>query len=359
MKTLSEVFSGRKEHDLCWMKIYAQEELLNDALSDPEENVHQLFLLGSGIRMRFGPAEEFFGKAVEEKYHREVLKGEELKKTRPIGAAAQRAWGKELEDNELQVASYERWVAEIKENLRMELAADYSDELPMTFDQYAGTGRLVGPDEKPLTKKKVIEMARVGKDERVWPYLYVGLGERINLFEASEELTMIPRIIEIAEEDIRRPIEELVEDDAYIADLAELLMNNNPDGLRDWIDGYRVVREIEKKPRPKKEKEKGPRVDLKDKTGMLPIYQNGHDLFVGIDRILDGEETVQITRDEDMKKAFNVMIRPYIQKGIPTMNPNGGPIEMVQVNVIEEAKVEELKIAVAEFREEYGLKRRR
>ena len=113
-----------------------------------------------------------------------------------------------------------------------------ADELPMTFDQYAGTGRLVGPDEKPLTKKKVVELARVGKDERAWPYLYVGLGEQMELFEASEELTMVPRILAIAVEAYERPIEELVEDDTYIADLAELLMNNNPDGLRDWIDGY-------------------------------------------------------------------------------------------------------------------------
>ena len=64
---------------------------------------------------------------------------------------------------------------------------------------------------------------------------------------------------------------------------------------------------------------------------------------MGIERILDGEESVQIERDVDMKKAFNLMIKPYIQKAIPTVNPNGGPIEMVQVNVVEEAKVDELK----------------
>jgi hypothetical protein len=181
----------------------------------------------------------------------------------------------------------------------------------------------------------------------------------MNLFDATEELTMIPRILEIAEEDIGRPIEELVEDDAYIGDLAKLLVANKKEGLRDYIEGYRPVRKIEKKPRPARGKEKEQRIDLKDKTGLLPIYQNGHDLFVGIDRILDGEESVQIERDVDMKKAFAMMIRPYITKGIPTMRPNGGPIEFAQVNVVEEAKVDELRIVVAEFCEEYGLARRR
>jgi hypothetical protein len=342
------------------MKIHGQEELFEDAMSDTEENVHQLFLLGSGIRMRFWPAEKFFGKVVEERYHRKVLKGEELKKTRPIGADdAQRvrAWAKELEDNELQVASCEKRIAEIRENIRMELAADYSDQLPMTFDTYAGAGRLVGPDGKPLTKKKVVELARAGKDERAWPYLYVKLGERMELFEATEELTMIPRILEIAAEDMERPLEELVEDEGYIADLAHLLINNSRDGLRDYIDGYRPVRIIEKKTREIRNK-KRPGLEVNNKKGLLPIYPNGPMLLAGWEIILTPDDGAQIAQDDDLKKAFNVMIKPYVQKGIPTMNPNGGPIEMVQVKVIEEEKVEELKNKVTEFCEEYRLNRR-
>ena len=52
--TFDEVFQGRKEQDLNWMKIDGQEEIFEDEMSDPEGNVHQLFLLASGIRMRFG-----------------------------------------------------------------------------------------------------------------------------------------------------------------------------------------------------------------------------------------------------------------------------------------------------------------
>jgi len=78
MKTFEEVFKERKERDVCWMKIFEQEELFEGAMSDPEGNAIQLFLHASGIRMRFWKSEEFYGKAVEERYHTEVLIGEEL-----------------------------------------------------------------------------------------------------------------------------------------------------------------------------------------------------------------------------------------------------------------------------------------
>jgi hypothetical protein len=81
-------------------------------------------------------------------------------------------------------------------------------------------------------------------------------------------------------------------------------------------------------------------------------------LLAGWEIILTPDDGAQIAQDDDLKKAFNVMIKPYVQKGIPTMNPNGGPIEMVQVKVIEEEKVEELKNKVTEFCEEYRLNRR-
>jgi len=362
MRKFDEVFRDRKERDFCWMKISEQEELFEDAMSDPEENVHQLFLLASGIRMRFGPAEEFFGKVVEEQYHHEVLKSGELKKTRPIGGAeVQRAWIKNIEENKLTIEMYESQIKDIEVKLRQELAEDYSYKLPRTFDEYAGRRRLAMTDGEAITKKKVIELARIGKDERAWPYLYIGLGERMNLFDATEELTMVPRILEIAEEDIGRPIEDLVEDDAYIDELAEMLLSKNKVELREWIDGYRHERMHAEKPRTKKKKEKKsifPTAPVR--KVLLPVYEGpGHMLMAGRIVVLEGEDAVRISGDEYIAKAFREITKQFIRRGIPTMNPNCGPIEYIAGNVIEEEKVNELIARIEAFRVEYGLSRRR
>jgi len=268
------------------------------------EELVKIVRIVDGIRWRFVEAEKFFGKAAEERYHSALENRDRLRKTMPMGnAEALRKWQKDVETNQQKIESFETWIKEIEATLRQELAEDFTFKLPRTFDQYAGCHRLTVAYEKPVTKKKILEMGCIGEDIGEWPYLYARLQEKIVLFDALEELTMVPRILEIAQEDIGRPMEELVEDDAYIADLAELLMNNNPNGLRDWIEGYRAVRKIEKKPRLKKEKQKQ-RNDQKTKTGLLPIYQNGHDLFVGFELILDGDVTVLIARNEDMRKAF-------------------------------------------------------
>jgi hypothetical protein len=362
VKTFGEVFGKRKEQDFCWMKIHGQEELFEDAIGDPEENVHQLFLLASGIRMRFWEAEKFFGKAVEERYHREVIKGEELKKTRPIGAdGAQRvrAWAKELEDNELQVASYEKVIAEIEDNLRFELGAEYSDELPMTFEQYAGTGRLVGPDGKPLTKKKVLEMEKIGKNIRVWPYLYVSLGEKMNLFAGTEELTMIPRILEIAAEDMEKPIEELVEDEKYIADLVKLLLNNDKQSLRDWIDGYRKIRELEGKSRVRKDKKKKESRPFGSETNKewVPFFSSHDYLLAGTTVVMEADCFAVVMKDPVLSAAFGIIVRFFVKKGIPTKIPSSWPDSDTETFVIAESKVPELQEKIREFRREYRLTR--
>jgi hypothetical protein len=360
VKTFGEVFGKRKEQDLCWLKIIEQEELFAGAMSDPEGNAIQLFLYARGIRMRFWKSEEFFGKAVEERYHREVLKGEELKKTRPIGGAeVQIAWGKKVEENQLRVAGFKNRIAELKEYIRMELAADYGDELPMTFDKYAGTGRLQWPDGKPLTKKKVLEMEKIGKNIRVWPYLFVSLSEKMNLFENTEELSMIPRILEIAAEDMEKPIEELVEDEKYIADLAKLLLNNDKEGLRDWIDGYRKIRELEGKSRVRNDKKKKEKMisDSGTNRELLKVFTLYGYLQAGTTVLIEPACMNAIDKDPILVKALGAILKMYVKKGIPTKLPSGGPDSDAETFVIAESKVPELQEKIKEFRKEYRLTR--
>ena len=360
MKTFNEVFRGRKERDVCWEKIYEQEELLEDAMSNPEGNAIQLFLHTSGIRMRFWKSEEFYGKAVEERYHTAVLIGEELRKSRPIGGAeVQIAWEKKVEENQLKVAGFKKRIAEFKEYIRSELAADYGDELPMTFDNYAGAGRLLGPDGKPMTKKKVLEMERVGKDVKVRPYLYVSLSEKMNLFENTEELSMIPRILEIAAEDMEKPIEELVEDEKYIADLAKLLLNNDKEGLRDWIDGYRKIRELEGKSRVRNDKKKKEKMisDSGTNRELLKVFTLYGYLQAGTTVLIEPACMNAIDKDPILVKALGAILKMYVKKGIPTKLPSGGPDSDAETFVIAESKVPELQEKIKEFRKEYRLTR--
>jgi len=360
MKTFNEVFRGRKERDVCWEKIYEQEELLEDAMSNPEGNAIQLFLHTSGIRMRFWKSEEFYGKAVEERYHTAVLIGEELRKSRPIGGAeVQIAWEKKVEENQLKVAGFKKRIAEFKEYIRSELAADYGDELPMTFDNYAGAGRLLGPDGKPMTKKKVLEMERVGKDVKVRPYLYVSLSEKMNLFENTEELSMIPRILEIAAEDMEKPIEELVEDEKYIADLVKLLLNNDKQSLRDWIDGYRKIRELEGKSRVRKDKKKKESRPFGSETNKewVPFFSSHDYLLAGTTVVMEADCFAVVMKDPVLSAAFGIIVRFFVKKGIPTKIPSSWPDSDTETFVIAESKVPELQEKIREFRREYRLTR--
>jgi hypothetical protein len=309
--------------------------------------------------MRFWKSEEFYGKAVEERYHTEVLIGEELQKSRPIGGIElQIAWENKVEENQLRVAGFKNRIAELKEYIRSELAADYGDELPMTFDNYAGAGRLKSLDGKPLTKKKVLEMERVGKDVKVRPYLYVSLGEKMNLFEGTEELTMIPRLLEIAAEDMERPMEEIVEDEKYIADLALLLLHNDKEGLRGWIDGYRKIRELEGKSRVRKDKKKKESKAFGFETNKewLPFFVDSCDyLQAGTTVLIEPACLKEILKVPTLSDAFKVILKSYVKKGIPTKLPSGGPIGDTERNIIDERKVLELQEKIKEFRIEYRL----
>jgi len=363
MKTFAVVFDGLSENNYAWRPICTLEEMVIEYLRQPQEYFTESVLAIEGIQERFWRPEEFHGKAVEEKYHSALIRRDNLPKTRPIGGElVQRKWLKDVEDNRLEIDAFEKRIAEIDEYLVKEFGVGSAKGLPRTFDQYAGKHRIIGADEKPLTKKKMLELAQNGFDIKKWPYLFARLHEQLKLFDFSEEIAMLPRVLAIAAEDKGCTVEDLVEDDKYIDELGDLILQNNREGLRRWIEGYRPVRALTGTAPisgRRKRKEKFVIQESRGPEEMLPIFggkQNG--LFAGRTVIFTGAEIHTIDNDPIMREALRELLTKYVERGVPTMDPGSGPLDYKETNVIEGTKLKTILADAEIFRDEYRLRPR-
>jgi len=354
-----DVFTGCRPMAFGSMPIRKLEHSFNSDSFDTRGNFHALVLEVGAIRLRYRKPEEFFGRASEEKYHAELQRQDALEAAKPNGGVkAQEAWQVEHEKCRAKLAEYEKVVAELDRYILAELDLGKGEKIPRTFDEYAGRKRLCGPEGTPLTKKKVLELAKLEGPLLDWPCLFRSLGERVDLFAATEELTLVPRLVRFEAADLQKNPEELLEDEAYLEGLAEKLLEYEAEELRDLLNGWLVDRARSGGvPKPKKQV-----VAPMIKTGKrFEVYLGacGY-LFVGERVLLDGEELLALRRDDLARAEYARILRDYVHQGFPTERMNGAPPSTKAVAVVDEERVPGLfeEIAGLKARNRFGNQRR-
>lgn len=257
-----------------------------------------------------------------------MIRRDDLEQSRPSsGAVAQRDWERDVVKNRLEIDASERWIQSIEEYLVRELGEVTAVGLPRTFDKWAGSHRLVGTDGKPLTKKKILELEKIGFDVKQWPYVYWKLKGKVMLWETTEELAMLNRVLAVAAEDKGRKVEELVQDDKWIAELGEMLVDRDGKDLKDWCDGYRPVRvSTGSKPISTKRQRKTnlviqtPRMEAQE---LWPVVERGGTLFAGTERVCQAQEIEAVTDDPEGLERLREIIRRYVKRGVPTRTQFG------------------------------------
>ena len=167
----------------------------------------------------------------------------DLKGRKPAsGMAPVREWEEETEDVELRIAGFEEQKKKILDQIQAELEVDAAFELPRSLAEYLGLKRLKYHDGGPVPKGKALALQKIAAGMEVWPYLYYSLPRHMSMFDQTDKLANIPKVVEVDALDRDKETEELVEDDAYIEDLAQFMTGNDTKEIKAYVEGHREAR---------------------------------------------------------------------------------------------------------------------
>ena len=350
-----DVYVGCNPLDFGWRHMTVLEQMFNVDILEPNKNFHRVVLEPGAIRLRYRKPEEFFGKAIEEKYHKELQRRDAVVARKPnSGVRVQEAWQAEYKESCAKIADFENITLELDRYIKAELDLDDGEKVPRTFDEYAGKKRLSGPDDKPVTKKKILELAKLEVPLLKWPRLFKGLGERVDMYAATEELTLVPRILEIDAEDTGKKIEELIKDDSYIDELTSRIIDLGVQGLRDYVEGYRIVRaKIGAVP---KQKKKSVVLPVNRPVKRFELYESAvRDIYVGTIKLLYCEDLIAIRKNKIAEDELRGVLKEFVYSGYATEDVSGAPPSGKAVRVVDEDRMPLLQERIAALKARYRI----
>lgn len=244
MKQFREVFPEEyRSPSYPTQRISQLEELFSTLSKDPDEQFFHLVLIVDGLRLRFLEAENFFKGEVYKEYVKLLEEQSDLKKRRPsMGMANIREWEIEIKKIEVGIDGIQQEKERILSQIKAELDDNESDANPQSFTEYLNLKRLKFSDGKPVSKKRALEFPKIATGMKTWPFLYQSLSRYLPMLDQTDKLLMIPKLVEADAIDRGSDIDGLVEDEAYIQELAQLMMGSDCDGLKEYLLAYRTER---------------------------------------------------------------------------------------------------------------------
>lgn len=310
MRSFREVFPEEyRSPSYPTQRISQLEEMFSTLSKDPEENFFHLVLIVDGLRLRFLEAEKFFKGEAYKEYIRLLEKESDLKKRKPAsGTAYIKEWEIELKKLEASLDGIQQEKERILSRIMAELGGSESNANPQCFTEYLSLKRLKLWDGKPVPKKKAIELQKIAANMETWPLLYQTLSQYLPMFNLADKLLMVPKIVEVDAIDRGNDIDGLVEDEAYIQELAKHIMGSDTDCLKDYLLAYRTERHKQRETAMQKAKSLQAR-KLKAHDNVIStvagVRAGGHILISHEDmnRISDHKDTIEALKSVFKKYA--------------------------------------------------------
>jgi hypothetical protein len=344
MKQFDDVFPKEyKSPSYPTQRISQLEDLFKIESEQPEKRFFHLCLIMDGLRLRFYNADEFYKGKGHKTYQRLLERKIDLKRQKPAsGMAPIREWEKETQEIATRIANLEEHKKKILDQIQAELDVDEAFELPKSLAEYLGLKRLKYHDGSVVPKRKALELQKIGADMETWPYLYYSLPRHMSMFDQADKLANIPKIVKADALDRGRRIEELVEDDAYVEELAQFLTGNDCEGIKTYIAGHREERD-----KAREAAKKRPRVE-RIQEYVLAEYPD-RSLMLGSEVLIAPTDFLQILRSEKYRKELTALFKRYVIKGSRSSRQDEGPRRSILELVVDGDRVPDLKCAVAEL----------
>ncbi len=177
---------------------------------------------------------------------------------------------------------------------------------------------------------------------QTWSYLYYSLPRHMSMFDMTDKLVNIPKIVEVDALDRGRRIEEIVEDDAIIEELAQFLTSNDCEGIKTYIAGHR-----EERAKAREAAKKRPR-SARTQEYVLAEYPD-RSLMLGSEVLIAPTDFLQILRNEKYRKELTALLKRYVIKSSRSSRPEEGPRRSIPELGVDGDRVPDLKRAVAEL----------
>jgi len=348
MKSFKEVFPPEyNELDYAWRGISELETMFTGESEKPNEGFFFLCLIVDGIKWRFKKTEDFYKGEVYKGYLAALEEQRILATRKPAaGFALQHEWDEKIKSGTLQIEDIEDFKNKIDRQIQIELDCGNEIMLPRSFAEYSGLKRLKYKDGSIPTKKKISELRRIAEEMRKYPYLYYSLSKGQAMFDATDRVVLIPKLIEIDALEPGASVERLVEDDAYIAELRQVVIESDAGALRESITGGRE--ELKKR---RQAIAKAVKNRPQSETPQEYVLEKRVDrsIMLGNTILIEPEDYVQIQRDEQGRKELAAIFGRYVREASRPSNKYEGPPRSITENIVDEEKRQELINAVVEF----------
>jgi hypothetical protein len=349
MKSFKDVFPSEDyDENRYWERPISElEQMFTPTSEYPNEDFFYLCLIVNGIRCRFKQAEVFYKGHEYRLYLRALEKRRKLEVTKPKNGPELISWETAYQKAQNQAEGYEMPMRDIERKLRGELDRWDDVTLPQSFTDYCSLKRLKLHDGSSVPKKKMIELNKVAEAMLEYAPFYYPLLEGHKLFDMTEKLVLIPKVLE-ADADYREmSLDELAEDAEYInKDLGEFLDDNDAVDIRKYVAA-------DKKERRQKRVEMEQRVkENKRKTAVPPhelyIRYDGH-LMAGNTVLVSREDWGHIQDDEKCRLDLKAIIKQYKRSSTRMARPEEGPRKAVTKQLVDDDKLQPLQRAIGEY----------
>lgn len=333
-------------------RISVLEGLFKEYSRAPEKNFFHLALIADGLRLRFLASREFHHGEFYKGYHKRLEELGKLKRQKPTsGAAIIAEWGSKVHELEVIIAKFEGKREVDEKRLHAELETEDGKPIPVEFDEYAKSSRLKYASGVAVPAKKLRELQRIGAALDDIPYVYWELSRQLILFEQTEKLAMVPRIMQVDMIDRLRSIIDLAQDDEYIQGLVVLLKDSDERTLQNHIKGHKEERESKRKEIA--EKAKGARLAEKDPREIPISTING--IWAEGTELISKEDWNIVKSDADSMAALKgIFGRNVVSIGERPVLKKESELEVFvrDVRMVVQKKIEQLQKESAQANQE-------
>jgi hypothetical protein len=350
MKSFKEVFPAEDYNEAAygWRKITELETMFTQASQDSNEDFFYLCLIVDGLWWRCSEAERFY-KGKNYKQYLEVLEElRQLVRNKPTDGQ-DTEWKNAIQKKQNQVESYEEEMNEIERKLRGDLDLWHDEKLPRSFAEYCGLKRLKCYNGKVATRKKILELRKIAEGMLQFAPFYYPLLGRLKLFEITDKVVLVPKILETDADSREQSLDGLSLDLGYAQELAEFLDTHNVADIKGYIEADKTERKRKREDMDRKAKEN------RKKKAIPPhrIYPRfDQQLMAGDEVLLSREDWWAIKEDTKSLEEVKAILHKFSKPAMREARPEEGPSRMITEPVIDDDKLQALQDALSEYMRE-------